>query len=128
MTAVLTRTRPAIGSPEALAELEAIYQRDYHTCDCPWPHIERAWGGAVGIFREIRLCCMARALEQVMGVPEGTFYQTWDFTPSFEWDSAEIVREERPDGTVHEHARGEPPKWMLERMLAKGLTIKRGIV
>lgn len=112
-------------SKQGLAELTALYTRDYHTCDCPWPHIERAWGGAVGTFREIRLCCMARALEKLLGLPEGAFYWTAQFTPLFAWDENEIVEVKELTGNVSYIKRGPPPQWMQERMARKGIPWQR---
>jgi hypothetical protein len=108
----------------ARAEFDALFKRDYHTCDCAWPHISRAWGGAVGVYREIRLCCMAQALEQLMGLPAGTFYFSAEFTPLFSWDAKEEVKIEKADGTIEVRERGAPPDWMLQRMQQRGIEVQ----
>ena len=97
-------------------QLRALYQRDYHTCDCPLPYVERKWSEPIGTFCELRLCCLARAVEALTGLK---LFETWDFTPVWEWDCGAVVATD--DGT--RRRRGPPPAFMRERMEAKGIGV-----
>lgn len=99
------------------AQLAAIYRRDYHTCDCPLPYVERKWNEALGLFAEIRLCCLARAVEALTGL---TLFETFEFDPLWEWDCDAMVPER--DGSLVR--RGPPPAFLRERMERKGILIK----
>lgn len=101
----------------AKSTLRDVYQRDYHTCDCPMPYIERKWNEALGLFCEIRLCCMAKAVEQLTGV---TLFETFEFEPLWEWDCDGLVQQ--ADGTMIK--RGPPPKFLQERFDRRGIAVK----
>lgn len=100
-------------------ELLALYTRDYHTCDCEMPYVERKWSEAIGVFTEIRLCCLAKAVEELTGLK---LFEVFRFTPLWTWKCLELVSQ--PDGTWG--ARGCPPEFMLERMKERGIVVEHG--
>lgn len=104
---------------QGASELLALYRRDYHTCDCEWPFIERKWSESVGVFAEIRLCCLAKAVEQITGL---RLFEVFDFTPLWTWKCNELVPQQ--DGTWAE--RGCPPDFMLSRMKKRGILALHG--
>lgn len=53
--------------PTTVRELRAIDRRAQ--CDCPMPYVHRKWNKALGVFSEIRLCCMAHLVEEHLGLP-----------------------------------------------------------
>ena len=101
------------------AQLRSLIQRDYHTCDCEMPYIERKWNDALGVFTEIRLCCLAKAVQELTGI---VLYEVFEFQPVWEWNCNDIVIGE--DGT--RHLRGCPPKFMLERFAKRNIRVMHG--
>lgn len=101
-------------------ELLALFQRDYHTCMCPMPYVERKWSESIGVFTEIRLCCLAKAVEQLTGLK---LFEVFEFTPLWTWDCLEMVAQ--PDG-VSKAPRGCPPEFMLARMKERGILVRHG--
>lgn len=108
---------------ESTVTVESIRAEDKRAkCDCPMPFVRRKWHRALGTFVELRLCCMARLLEEKLGLPEGTVYKVFEFEPTMEWDEMEVVQ----DGKTGEmRFRGEPPKWLKQRMDKKGIRTKK---
>ena len=100
-------------------ELLALFRRNYHTCMCPMPYVERKWSEAIGVFTEIRLCCLTRAVEELTGLK---LFEVFTFTPLWTWDCCELVQQ--PDGTWS--ARGCPPDFMLARMKERGIVVRHG--
>lgn len=100
-------------------ELLALYKRDYHTCQCEMPYVERKWSEAIGVFTEIRLCCLAKAVEKLTGL---RLFEIFTFTPLWTWKCEEMVSQ--PDGTWAE--RGCPPEFMLARMKERGIVVEHG--
>ena len=117
------------------AELEQLYcsseqdfaSRDHRLCDCPMTYVHRKRHPALGRGIEIRLCCLAKKVEELAGLSPGTFFLSLEFEPSWDWDcDKEVVQHQRlPDGSIQEvYGRlGAPPRWLRERMEKKGLTI-----
>ena len=103
-------------------------ERDRATCDCPITFVRRKWHAALGRGSEIRLCCMAKKVEELAGLSPGTLFLTLDFEPSWEWDCdrEQISRVVEADGTITETIKklGPPPRWLRERMDRKGITIR----
>ena len=101
--------------------------RDHRLCDCELTYVHRKRHGALGTGVEIRLCCLAKKVEELAGMPEGTFFLALEFNPSWIWDCNSTQKHEKvmPDGSVQEVVahRGEPPRWLRERMEQKGLPI-----
>lgn len=100
---------------------EQVFHRDYRYCDCEMPMLSRKWNDALGTFATIRLCCMAKALEELTGLK---LYEVHEFAPRWVWDCEKIENRAGPDGTVEMVEKGPPPRWLKERLLKKGLTIK----
>lgn len=112
----------------SLPSEEAFKHLERGTCACEKPI---SWRGTVppaGTGVVLKLCCMAKELEQLLGLPPGTFYQVYEFPPSWVWNSAQesVTREKGPDGAEVEvrHVRGKPPKWIQERMKRKNIAWK----
>lgn len=121
----LTKEKPVVdwstvGSIRDLLKAEnaeEILCRKYKSCDCEIPHLVRKWNAALGVFIEIRLCCMAKALEKLTGEK---FYDVFEFEPEWVWDCEDVV--EKPDGTKKQ--KGNPPSWLLKRMKERGIKVK----
>jgi hypothetical protein len=120
------------GEPRADAPREATSEEDFvvaehRTCKCAMTYVHRKRHGALGTAIQVRVCCMARALERLMGVPEGTFFGVIEFAPSWVWDCDHVAELEKtePDGTkvLYRIRRGAPPEWLRQRMEAKGIPI-----
>lgn len=111
--------RLGVDKERGAKELLTLYRRDYHTCHCEWPYVERKWSESIGVFAEIRLCCLAKAVEQLTGLK---LFEVFSFTPLWTWDCCELVQQ--PGGTWA--ARGCPPDFMLERMRERGIVVKHG--
>jgi hypothetical protein len=107
---------------------EDFIQRDHRTCDCELTYVRRKRHAALGTGIEIRLCCLAKKVEELAGLPPGTFFFSMDFEPSWEWDctAPQKVEHQQPDGSVvtEMHQAGPPPRWLKERLEAKGIPIK----
>ena len=103
-------------------------KRDHRLCDCEMTYVHRKRHGALGTGIEIRLCCLAKKVEEMAGLPEGTFFLSLDFDPSWIWDcrQQQCVRTKDVDGSIVETFRdlGEPPRWLRDRMDKKGLEIR----
>ena len=69
------------------------------------------------MFTEIRLCCLAKAVELLTGL---RLFEAWQFDPLFEWDCTELVQDK--DGTMIQ--RGVPPRFMRQRMAKRGISIR----
>lgn len=95
---------------------EAIMRRNYKSCDCEIPHLVRKWNAALGVFVEIRLCCMAKAVERLTGE---SLYEVFEFEPEWVWDCNETVTK---DGK--KRRKGSPPGWLLKRMQERGIQVK----
>lgn len=102
---------------------EEIIERDFRTCTCALTYVVRKRHGALGSAVEIRVCCMAKEVERMAGLPEGTFFNAMNFTPSWDWDcdQVSVTESKNPDGSVecHRHVLGAPPKWLLDRLVEK---------
>jgi len=124
---VLTKERLDFESLFATNE-EDFIARDRRTCDCELTYVHRKRHGALGTGIEIRLCCLAKKVEELAGLPTGTFFLAMDFTPSWEWDCEQITTTKKHlrDGSVEEKEvkLGKPPKWLLKRMQKKGIKVK----
>lgn len=116
------------GNAIQLPSEEAFKHLDRRTCDCEKPIVMRSAMPMVGTGVLLRLCCLAKEIEQRFGFPPGTFYQVYEFPPSWEWDSESqsVTREVGPDGVEVEnvHLLGQPPAWIQERMTRKGIAWK----
>lgn len=112
----------------ALPTEEDFISRDRRTCDCELTYVHRKHHAALGTGIEIRLCCMAKKLEEICGLPSGTFFFAMDFEPTWEWDcEAEMLSTKvNPDGSVEEVRTklGKPPEWLQKRFDAKGIKVK----
>ncbi len=104
--------------PKTVSELMAGDRRA--ECNCPMPYVHRKWHKALGIFSEIRLCCMARLVEEKLGLDPGTIYKVVDFEPTAEWDCDELI----DDAESGKTKRGAPPQWLKQRMDNKHIKIK----
>lgn|SRR3990167_294217 len=107
---------------------EDVIQRDHRTCDCELTYVHRKRHAALGTAIEIRLCCMAKAVERFMGLPPGTFFRSMEFEPSWVWDcdKIDVLKRQQPDGSVVtiNHRLGPPPAWLLRRLQAKGVEVR----
>ena len=110
-------------APKSVRELlksenaEEVLHRNYKYCDCEIPHVARKWHAALGVFVEIRLCCLAKAVEKLTGE---SFYEAFEFEPEWVWDCNEMTRKQ--DGSMRR--KGNPPTWLQKRMLERGIEIK----
>lgn len=102
-------------------KFEQAFHRDYRACTCAMPMVSRRWNEALGTFVTIRMCCLARAVEELTGQK---LYEVEHFPPRWEWDCNARKLREYPDGTKEETIQGPPPRWLRERMEAKGIPIK----
>jgi hypothetical protein len=82
--------------------------------------VSRKWNDALGVFVGIRLCCLARAVEELTGQ---TLYEVFEFDPKWQWDCNELHQSEALDGTVEMVERGNPPKWLLKRFRERGVEV-----
>lgn len=95
-------------------------------CNCPMPFVRRKWHDALGTYAELRLCCVAKALEEHLGVTAGTFIRFVEFEPTWEWDEDELVDHPVQGKKPVKAPRGAPPQWLKDRMERKGIkTLKR---
>ena len=101
--------------------------RDHRLCDCELTYVHRKRHGALGTGVEIRLCCLAKKVEELAGMPEGSFFLALEFEPSWDWDCEQLQAYNKvlQDGSEIEVFKelGEPPRWLRERMEKKGLPI-----
>ena len=87
-----------------LSELEARDRRN--ECECPMPFTFRKFNAFLGTWANIRLCCLAKAVERLTGE---RFYFHEEFEPTDEWDY-------KRDNI--------PPDYVLVRMERKGIRVK----
>lgn len=118
-------------TPDVLEELRKLKVLSYTVedirsqdkrakCGCPMPFVRRKWHRALGRLVELRLCCLAKVVEQGFGLPSGTLYETFEFEPTREWDCNETVKDRHGQNV----RKGPPPKWLKDRMDKKGIAIK----
>jgi hypothetical protein len=105
---------------ETVHRFEQCFHRNHRYCDCAIPMTQKKWNEALGTFVVLRLCCMARSLEKLTGIP---MMEVFDFPPGWVWDCDELHQCET-EGTVTMKPRGVPPQWLQDRMKAKGIEIK----
>jgi len=107
---------------------EDIVQHDHRTCDCPLTYVVRKRHAALGTAIEIRLCCLAQKVEELAGLPAGTFFKVMEFNPTWEWDCDYMMKSHTylADGSVEEREtrQGPPPRWLKERMDKKGIAVR----
>jgi hypothetical protein len=117
--------------PIRLDTEEDFKMYDRRTCGCEKPMVLRSAIPSAGTGILLRLCCLSKKFEEVMGAPVGTFYQVFDFAPSFEWDCAQLSVTKKPlsNGLTEftEYRLGLPPKWIEKRMTEKGVAVKNRI-
>ena len=106
--------------PMVKKRFEQVFHRDHRYCDCEMPMTSKKWNDALGTFVCIRLCCMAKALEESTGKK---LYEVFDFDPRSVWDCTELHQSDAGDGTVQMVERGNPPPWLLERFQKKGIEV-----
>jgi len=104
-----------------LPRFEQVFHRQHRYCDCAMPMVSKKWNEALGTFVVIRLCCLARAVEELTGKK---LYEVYDFEPRWQWDAEAVERREDPDGSVEIVEKGMPPEWMVQRFDQKGIKIK----
>ncbi len=104
-----------------VTKFEQAFHKDHRYCDCSIPMTLKKWNDALGRMVVLRVCCMARALEEMTGFD---LLQTFEFTPKWAWDCDEMIEVDGPFGGKVKRPRGRPPLWLEKRMLAKGITIK----
>ena len=100
---------------------EQAFHAHHRYCDCAMPMTQKKWNDALGTFIVIRLCCMARAVEELTGIE---LYQVFDFPARWVWDCTELHQAEGPEGTVEMVERGAPPDWLLARFREKGIEVR----
>jgi hypothetical protein len=106
---------------------EDFIAHDRRTCNCELTYVHKKRHAALGVGIEIKLCCLAKKVEEIAGLPPGTFFWTMDFQPSWEWDCEQNneVHRRLPDGSrITEYVRqGPPPAWLLKRFKEKGVHV-----
>lgn len=100
---------------------EQCFHADHKYCDCAIPMTLKKWNEALGTFVVLRVCCMARAVETLTGIP---LMEIFDFPPGWVWDCDELHECQGDGGRIEMRPRGEPPRWLRERMEQKGIEIK----
>lgn len=107
---------------------EDFIAHDRRTCDCELTYVHKKRHAALGTGIEIKLCCLAKKVEELAGLPQGTFFMAMDFEPTWVWDcdSEGVTKERDADGSIIEkrHRLGRPPEWLLKRMIAKGIEVR----
>lgn len=116
----MTREQPQQLQIVKGTRFEQVFHRDFKTCACEMPYISKKWNDALGTFTAVRLCCLAKAVEKLTGE---RLYEVYDFAPRWAWDCAELHGAEGADGTQTKVERGAPPRWLLERMVKKGVAV-----
>jgi len=101
-------------------KFEQAFHHDHRACDCPIPMNLKKWNDALGRMCVLRVCCMAKALEDLTGID---LLQTFEFDPKWEWDCDTIQKKEDEYGEVKELPQGLPPLWLEKRLIAKALPI-----
>lgn len=100
---------------------DQCFHRDHRYCDCAMPMTLKKWNDALGTFVVLRVCCMARAVETLTGIP---LLEIFDFPPRWVWDCTEKHQATDEEGTVILKERGAPPRWLRQRLQEKGIEIK----
>lgn len=112
----------------ALPTEEDFIARDRRTCDCELTYVHRKRHAALGTGIEIRLCCLAKKVEELAGLPSGSFFFAMDFEPTWEWDCEQehVLEKKLPDGSIEEITvkQGNPPGWLMKRMEKKGIAVR----
>ena len=102
-----------------VTKFEQAFHKDHRYCDCPIPMNLKKWNDALGRMTVLRVCCMAKALEDMTGID---LLQVFEFEPKWVWDCDEMVeRENVLTGEQYKAPRGLPPEWLEKRMKAKGI-------
>ncbi len=127
--AVRERTETPVGNLIYTRPTEEDFiSRDRRTCDCPLTYVHKKRHAALGTGIEIRLCCLAKKVEEMAGLPEGTFFLAMEFEPTWEWDCDTMQKTSRnmADGSVVEEEirLGNPPTWLKRRFDKKGIRVK----
>lgn len=101
---------------------EQVFHQNHRHCSCAMPMVSKKWNDALGTFVVIRLCCLARAVEELTGQK---LYEVYEFDPRWVWDCKELHQHvsEGDNSTVELIERGPPPAWLLDRMRAKGIEV-----
>lgn len=101
---------------------------DHRTCDCELTYVHRKRHAALGTGIQIRLCCLAKKVEELAGMPPGSFFKVIEFEPTWVWDcdKPQQCNHRQPDGSIvtEMNPLGPPPKWLLKRMQEKGIEVK----
>lgn len=106
-------------APLTVKEIRAEDKRA--KCDCEMPFVMRKWHDCLGTLVELRLCCLAKKVEELLGLPKGSLFTVFDFEPERTWDCAQKVW--HPEEKKYKDL-GAPPKWLKQRMQQKGIEIK----
>jgi hypothetical protein len=106
--------------PMVNRRFEQVFHQDFRQCTCEMPMLSKKWNDALGTFVAIRLCCLAKAVEQLTGQ---RLYEVHDFDPKWVWDCRELHQCEGADGTIEMVERGPPPPWLLKRLREKGIEV-----
>jgi hypothetical protein len=122
----LTTEKPA--ASDNVGVEEDFICLDHRTCNCELTYVHRKRHAALGVGIQIRLCCLAKKVEELAGLPPGTFFKVLEFEPTWVWDCDHPteINHTQPDGTVvkEQHRLGPPPKWLLKRMRERGVEVK----
>lgn len=114
-------TKTVAQLPMVNRRFEQIFHKDHRACTCEMPMVTKKWNDALGTFVNLRLCCLAKAVEELTGLK---LYEVYEFDPKWVWDCAELHQAEGPDETVVMVPRGVPPKWLLARLREKGIEVR----
>lgn len=109
------------------SRFEQVFHKDHRDCDCEIPMVTKKWNDALGRMVNIRLCCMAKLVDEIaerLGIDTRRVYEVFDFDPKWVWDCDELHESIDLDGTVTKRPRGNPPKWLAKRLRDKGLEIR----
>jgi hypothetical protein len=99
---------------------EQVFHQDFRHCECEMPMVMKKWNDALGTMVAVRMCCLAKAVEELTGL---RLYEVHEFSPRWAWDCKRREKRERPDGTWEEFVKGPPPKWLKNRLVKKGIEI-----
>ena len=108
--------------PEGGDEVAAVEwkKRGRHDCTCPVPIVLGKKHRGLGRGAGVRLCCLARAMEEMMELPPSTLYTWMDFKPDWVWDTDKKV----PGKDGKKQTRGVPTGWLAKRFIERGVGIK----
>lgn len=106
---------------------EDFIDHDRRACNCALTYVHKKHHAALGVGIEIKLCCLAKKVEELADLPPGTFFWAMDFRPSWEWDCDKEweTKKREPDGSiiVTKGRLGPPPEWLLKRFEQRGITV-----